>query len=458
MADTGTDLRSSSNFSDHLAQLQTRWEGALEATGFDMACISAGVAQNYFLDDQAPPFRPNPHFAQWFPDGASQHCELIVRPGRRPTLLFFQPADYWHAPPVTPAWAGTLFDLQVHHDLDSLRKSLSEQMQGHNNVAHIGPTSDLAAQVNSNPAPLLSQLDFARARKTAFEIAAVRAATAAAVAGHQAAATAFHQSQSEYDIYMAFLAATGNTGAELPYASIVALNEHAGVLHYQHYERAPPAQRNSFLIDAGASAYGYASDVTRTYTAQAQQPADEAQQVYGYLLSRLDSAQQQLIEEIRTGASYEQLHAQMLDTIAALLVDAGVLLCSVDRAISQRLADPFMPHGLGHLIGLQTHDVGGQLASPEGGVALPSARFSALRLTRTLELDALFTIEPGIYFIPMLLDELRVGAAASEVNWSLVDALLPYGGIRIEDNVWLTAAGPVNITREAFAVSAGPSQ
>jgi Xaa-Pro dipeptidase len=79
-----------------------------------------------------------------------------------------------------------------------------------------------------------------------------------------------------------------------------------------------------------------------------------------------------------------------------------------------------------------------------------------LRLTRTLELDALFTIEPGIYFIPMLLDELRVGAAASEVNWSLVDALLPYGGIRIEDNVWLTAAGPVNITREAFAASAGP--
>ena len=455
MADSGTDLRSSSNFSDHLGQLQTRWEHALEAAGFDMACVSAGAAENYFLDDQAPPFRPNPHFAQWFPDAASQHCELIVRPGQRPTLLFFQPADYWHAPPVTPAWAGDLFDLQVHHDLESLHKYLAEQMQGHNNVAHIGPTSTSVEQASSNPAALLSQLDFARARKTAFEIAAVRAANAAAVAGHQAAATAFEQGHSEYGIYMAFLAATGNTGAELPYASIVALNEHAGVLHYQHYERTPPTQHNSFLIDAGASAYGYASDITRTHTAPA---AGDTQQVYGHLLTRLDYAQQQLIKEIRTGASYEQLHAQMLDTIAALLVDAGVLVCSIDQAIAQRLADPFMPHGLGHLIGLQTHDVGGQLAGPEGGAAPPAARFPALRLTRTLEVDALFTIEPGIYFIPMLLDEIRAGAGASEINWPLVDALLPYGGIRIEDNVWLTAAGPVNITREAFAAAAGPSQ
>jgi len=130
------------------------------------------------------------------------------------------------------------------------------------------------------------------------------------------------------------------------------------------------------------------------------------------------------------------------------LVQHNLLTCSVDEAIEQRHADPFMPHGLGHLIGLQTHDVGGQIANTKGDAAPPDSRFPALRLTRPMRANSVFTIEPGIYFIPMLLDKLR--NTKTPINWLLIDKLMPCGGIRIEDNIWLTESGAVNMTREAF--------
>lgn len=437
-------------FLAHQTTVSARWEAALSANNHDCAVISAGANQNYFLDDQAPPFRPNPHFAQFFPDRNTEHCELILVPGDKPRLLFYQPADYWHLPPAIPDWSQACFKLEVHNTIESLVQARADHLKGQNSVAHIGPTplSDNSAVASThNPAGLIAHLDFVRSQKTAFEIAALRGATEQAVRGHLAAAQAFSEGASEYEIYMRFLAATGNTGGELPYSSIVALNEHAGVLHYQHYDHTLPPDHLSFLIDAGASHLGYASDITRTYSS-ATAPAEFAE-----MIRLLDEEQLKLIDSIRVGQPYEAMHATMIERIAGVLVNCNVLSCSVDQAITQQLADPFMPHGLGHLIGLQTHDVGGQQANVSGTQAPPSERFPALRLTRPLEADSVFTIEPGIYFIPMLLDELR--ATDTPINWAVVDSLLPCGGIRIEDNIWLTNEGAVNLTREAFSLAAG---
>jgi len=433
-------------FLAHQSTVTQRWEAALSATGHDCVVVSAGANQNYFMDDQAPPFRPNPHFAQFFPDRNSEHCELILLPGNKPRLLFYQPADYWHLPPAIPAWAETCFDLEVHNTTESLANTRNEYLKGQNNVAHVGPTP-LSERIGSsssahNPAPLIAHLDFLRSQKTPFEVAAIRQATSHAVTGHLAAKQAFEAGACEYEIYMQFLAATGNTGGELPYSSIVALNEHAGVLHYQHYDRSLPPAHLSFLIDAGASHLGYASDITRTYS------GTTAPTEFAELIRLLDAEQLALIDSIHVGQRYEAMHNTMIERIAGVLVNCGVLTCSLDQAITEQLADPFMPHGLGHLIGLQTHDVGGQQADVAGSLAPPSERFPALRLTRALETDSVFTIEPGIYFIPLLLDELRTTRAP--ISWPLVDALLPCGGIRIEDNIWLTQKGAVNLTREAF--------
>ena len=439
------NLLADTSFTDHLSSLTTRWENALDANGFPAVLVRAGASQNYFMDDQAPPFRANPHFAQWFPERACEHCELLVRPGRKPLVLFYQPEDYWHLPPSVPSWASESFEIEQHSSLDALAQARNSHLKGVNGAACIGAepiTGKAGGQLQHNPQNLISHLDYLRDQKTLFEVAAMREATQKAVAGHNRARDAFFAGGSEYQIYMAFLAATGNTGGELPYSSIVALNEHCGVLHYQYYDQELPGAHLSFLIDAGASHLGYASDITRTYA------SNQAPEEFAALITALNTAQLELISRIRIDTAYAEIHGQMIDRIAELLCEHAIITCSADEAKSKGYADPFMPHGLGHLIGLQTHDVGGHLANISGDPSPPDERFPALRLTRALRANSVFTIEPGIYFIPMLLNELR--ATNAPINWKLVDQLIPCGGIRIEDNIWLTEDGPVNLTREAF--------
>ena len=429
----------------HLQLLAPQWEAALEAEGFDAVLVAAGAPRNYLFDDHAPAFRPNPHFALWFPHGGCEHALLLIAPGQRPRLFFLQPDDYWHLPQEAPDWAGACFDLAVHSGLDDLRDAALAAAAGFGSVACIGedPAFDGRA---ANPQELVDRLHYQRACKTDFEIDCLRKATEAGVAGHLAARDAFCSGASELEILRAFLVASGQRETELPYPCIVAQNAHAATLHYQYYDRAPPAVRHSFLIDAGAQRHGYASDITRTYTAT---PGD----AFGELIDALDAAQRQLIETIRPGIGYLDLHVDMHRRLCGILAGFGLVRCSAQAAFELGISRTFLPHGLGHLLGLQVHDVGGHQAGPDGERSLPPSEYAALRLTRRTTAGMVFTIEPGLYFIPMLLDELRSSGSAGEVDWSTVESLAPCGGIRIEDNVLVTETGTRNLTREAFAAA-----
>jgi Xaa-Pro dipeptidase len=143
--------------------------------------------------------------------------------------------------------------------------------------------------------------------------------------------------------------------------------------------------------------------------------------------------------------------------IARILREHQLIRCSAEAGVANGISQVFLPHGLGHLIGLQTHDVGGQQMDPSGTQAPPPAEYPALRMTRELSPAMVFTIEPGIYFIPMLLNELRLRSASEDVNWPLLETLIGFGGIRIEDNVVVTEGKPENLTRDAFTRLAGQS-
>jgi Xaa-Pro dipeptidase len=103
------------------------------------------------------------------------------------------------------------------------------------------------------------------------------------------------------------------------------------------------------------------------------------------------------------------------------------------------------------LLGIQVHDVAGFMENENGTAIDPPSGHPYLRLTRVLEEDMVLTIEPGLYFIDMLLDNLRGTPAETLVEWSAVDELRPFGGIRIEDNIRVLADGHENLTRDAFA-------
>ena len=95
--------------------------------------------------------------------------------------------------------------------------------------------------------------------------------------------------------------------------------------------------------------------------------------------------------------------------------------------MATRLTFPFFPHGLGHFLGLQVHDVAGRQADRTGTPAPPPSDHPALRTVRPIEERMLFTVEPGLYFIPMLLDPVREGPHRAAIDWALVDRLVPDG-------------------------------
>src|SRR5690606_16296170 len=118
---------------------------------------------------------------------------------------------------------------------------------------------------------------------------------------HRAAEAAFREGKSEFAIHMAYCSAVGQDLGELPYNNIVALNEHGAVLHYTELGRSAPAQARSFLIDAGASFHGYASDITRSY-------AFDKSSEFQAMIDAVDSAQIGMCQGVRAGVDYKQLH------------------------------------------------------------------------------------------------------------------------------------------------------
>ena len=250
--------------------------------------------------------------------------------------------------------------------------------------------------------------------------------------------------KSEYGIHLDYCEATGLTEAQLPYSSIVALNQHGAVLHYQNLDRNNDGNAISFLIDAGASFHGYASDITRTY---ARQPGR-----FQNLIESMESAQLRLVDGVRAGVDYRDLHITAHHEIAQVLNSHGIVDLAPEDIVATGVSSVFLPHGLGHLLGLQVHDVGGMLAGRRGQLVDRPEGHPFLRMTRKLEPSMTLTIEPGLYFIDMLLEELKAGPHSNQVNWDLIEELKPFGGVRIEDNVMVTEQGPpVNLTRDAFA-------
>ncbi len=432
----------------HVAALQGRVGRALVSIDCGALAIGAGLTKYRFLDDRPDPFAVNPHFKAWVPILDAPGSFVICVPGRRPTLLFLQPEDYWHKPPSLPdgVWLDQ-FEVHVLRHADEARAFMPPR------TAYVGEVFTGAEEwgfAALNPPALLDLLHFARAAKTEYELACMRRASTIGALGHRAALRAFEGGASEYEIHLEYLAASGLLEAELPYSNIIAVNEHAAILHYTDLKRTAAGTLRSFLIDAGGQFRGYASDITRTY-ATALSPFSD-------LVAGVERLQQQLCAMVAPGTYYPDIHLAAHRLIGALLVDVGVVTCAPEAAVNLGLTAVFFPHGVGHLLGLQVHDVGGHQAAETGGVAPPPAAHQFLRLTRRLEAGAVVTIEPGVYFIDLLLQKAQSDGRGRHIDWDTVADLAPYGGVRIEDNVVATAAGPENLTRAAFAsIESSPS-
>jgi Xaa-Pro aminopeptidase len=279
----------------------------------------------------------------------------------------------------------------------------------------------------------------ARRQKDDVELAFMRAAAAASRAGHLAGLRAARVGLTERALGVEVDAGFLRAGAERrAYASIAVAGPNCAVLH-----AAPGARRlaagDLVLVDAGAEVRGYDSDVTRTWPVS---PAFTGRQraIYDIVLS----VQKEAIEGVRAGVEFRDLHMKASRSIAAGLVDFGILRGRPDDLVAEDAHALFFPHGLGHLIGLATHDVGGYLPGRQRSDR-PGLRF--LRTDTPLEDGYVVTIEPGIYFVPALLEDAELRRKhAGHVDWAKADAMKAFGGVRIEDDVVVTAKGGESLT------------
>ena len=431
-------------FAAHIETLKQRGDAALTRGRFDHLVIPAGVARLQFLDDMHYPFHVNPHFKHWLPVTMAPGSWIVYTPGRRPKLIYLQPADYWHVVPDAPAgyWVEH-FDIVIIREEEDAFAELPTDVSrcailGEDNAA-------LREFVPNNPKGVVNYLHYQRFIKTAYELAMMRVANKIGVRAHRAAEEAFRTGVSEFDIHMAYLSAARQGDNELPYNNIIALNEHAAILHYMQVQHAPPAHSHSFLIDAGASFHGYASDITRTY-------ATDAGSEFQSMINAVDAVQKNLCGGVVAGKDYATLHIEAHHQLAGVLKDLGFIRMSAESAVESGVSAVFFPHGLGHSIGLQVHDVAGFAADDSGKTIERPPGHPHLRMTRKIEPGAVVTIEPGLYFIDMLLATLKNKPEARDINWDRVDEFRKFGGIRIEDDVACTNDAPENLTRDAFAL------
>lgn len=434
-------------YRQHLATLDRWLADALERAArrdvaLDGVLFHAGREETYHADDAVIPFWSGAHFARWVPLAGPEHA-VLARPGTTPVVVRVQPRDYWYdTSPAPPSFWEEAVDLREVESFAELPKVLGSL----DRVAYVGNSPAAAAEAgipaeSVDPTPLLAPLDWYRAVKTDFEVEMLAEAAVKGGAGHRAGRRVWEQGGSERDVFWAFLLGADQVLEELPFGAIVAFDGKAAILHYQHKRRAGESPGRVLLLDAGARHGAYASDITRTWVRPDADPAFRA------LVEGLDAYERRLCALVTPGRPYTEIHLAAHRFTAELLSAVGIVKGSAEEALDRGVTRAFFPHGVGHHLGIQVHDVAGRQASPDGGTNPPPEGHPYLRNTRVLEPGHYVTIEPGIYFIPMLLDPLRASSEGSLVDWALVERLLPHGGVRIEDNILCTDGEPRDLTR-----------
>jgi Xaa-Pro aminopeptidase len=384
--------------------------------------------------------------------------ELIPRPGRDDTtyrfeahseyfyltdrnrpggVLAFDPTEGWidFVSPITASerlWTGAAAAEPEGLTTDDLEGWLAAR------------SGQRTAWLGSAPADarfdagLADELRFGLSRirrpKDPVELERMRAAQRATHAAFAAVVPLMTDGVSEREAQIELEAEAFRHGAEaMAYDTIVGAGLNSAVLHF-----APTSRRfqagELVLIDAGAQHLGYASDITRTYPVGGR--LDPVQQE---LHTLVHAAERAAIERCRVGVEWRDVHLTAALVIAEGLVAFGLLRGDPESLVQSGAVWLFFPHGIGHLVGLGVRDAGGTPLRERRNDPKP---YPNLRIDLPLEPGMVVTVEPGIYFVPaQLQDADRRHKHHDEVAWSLVDRMLDFGGIRIEDNVLITEEG-----------------
>ena len=299
-------------------------------------------------------------------------------------------------------------------------------------VAGVSPDAALTARVRD-------AYRHARRPKEPGEIDLMRRCAAAATAGYAALTPLLKPGISERRLQIELEAEFFRHGAQTTgYDSIVGVAAQSAVFHGSPSPDRVARDGDFILIDAGPQLDRYVIDVTRTYVAGT--PSAFQRDLYQVVLN----AEVRAISRCRAGAEWKDIHfAAAVDLIGGL-VGMGVMKGDPQSLVEQDAHTLFYPHGIGHMLGLGVRDGSGL---EPGRTKDPRPCLANLRQDLILRPGYIVTIEPGLYFIPALLnDPARREKFRDCVNWPLAEKHLGLGGVRIEDNILVTAGDPENLT------------
>ncbi|KAI9230092.1 MAG: peptidase M24, structural domain-containing protein [Piptocephalis tieghemiana] len=367
------------------------------------------------------------------------------------TLHLFSPVR----PEDEVMWMGegeSLASIQARLDVDSV-KYVTDMASYLDSAAfdtiHVLPTTSLDAlgpthSAKADKTHLADATTEARVIKDEKEISLLRYANKISSDAHIALMRAAKRATNERELDALFRYETAKVGGRFQaYLPIVGSGTNASILHYGQNDADMTSLKPGqlVLVDAGAEFHGYAADITRTWPIGGKF-VGESRIVYEIALAM----QKAVLAELRPGVEWEDMHRLAFSVCLDGLISAGIVKQSASKedAMANHIPAIFFPHGLGHLIGLDVHDVGGY---PKNVKPIDEPGLRYLRMRRTLKAGMVVTVEPGCYFVRHFIEPaLKNPKQAAFLNADVLASFMDVGGVRLEDCVVITDSGYDNLT------------
>ena len=274
--------------------------------------------------------------------------------------------------------------------------------------------------------------------KTEEEITELEKAVNVTRAMHLAAMEKIKPGMMEYEVVAILENVAKSQNCGLSFPTICSIN---GQTLHNHYHGNKIKDGDLLLIDAGARLEnGYCGDMTTTHPVSGKF-TEKQKDIYNLLISMFDKAE----ELIKPGITYMAVHLAVCKVLAEGMISRRILKGNADEIVEKGVHALFMPHGLGHMMGLDVHDmenIGEPIVGYNGAEKSRQFGLSSLRLGRTLETRFVFTVEPGIYFIPELIEKWKSENKFIEyINYDELEKYIDFGGMRYEGDYLVTETG-----------------
>ncbi|KAF2774367.1 hypothetical protein EJ03DRAFT_322959 [Teratosphaeria nubilosa] len=409
-------------------------------------------------DDTEQHFRQRRHF--FYLTGVDlPDCYFAYDIAKDRSTLWIPPVDpeyvMWAGLPLLPEEAKQKYDVDVVLTTDEMKgegKSVGEMLgrQRQTVVMVIRDRADLAifhADHLAQHKPVIDYewatkgIEACRVQKDEYEIAMIRHANIVSSFAHEQVLASVMRASNERELNAVFVMHCHANGCKtMAYPCICASGPHASTLHYVHNDGPLEGQLN-LLLDAGCEYQTYCSDITRTFPLTPDGKfTKESKEIYDLVLLM----QSECMKMIKAGVMWEDVHMKAHTVAMEGLRDLGILKknLTTEQILESKISTRFFPHGLGHMLGMDTHDVGGNANYSD-----PNEYFRYLRIRGKLPVNAVVTNEPGIYFRKYPLEqELKDGMWEGVVDQAVLKRYWAVGGVRIEDDIWVKEGGYENLT------------